>query len=440
MLASSFGASALGAEDGPGTSDAIAARVPKQETGAESDHLTGNWGGLRDRLVDRGVHLYAGYTGEVLGNVSGGLRRGAVYEGLFELAVDLDTEKLGLWRNGLVHVSSIYPHGSSVSRYVGDILTVSNIDAFDSWRLYELWIEQRFADERFSVRFGQLLVDEEFTFSKAAENFINSAFGWPAFISGNVVNTGPAFYVAAPGVRLRYEPSERFFVQSGVYDGDTFDSPTGDPHVNASGTRIHLSGEQGIYWISEAGYHFKGASLEGEYKVGAWLHTGDFTSNFHDRNGDPYLLSGLEPKQHARNFGAYIAANQEIWRDEEANVAVFGRFGGSPPDRSLFTWVFDGGITATGVLPGRTDDKIGAGVAYASLSRDIRKAERLDARLNGNESSGFSDYEAVLELFYSVQITKWWTIQPDFQWIFNPGANTRASDAVVVGLRTSIAF
>ena len=69
---------------------------------------------------------------------------------MFELAVDLDAEKLGLWRGGLLHASSIYPHGSGVSRYTGDLLTVSNIDAYDSWRLYELWIEQRFAMDQFT--------------------------------------------------------------------------------------------------------------------------------------------------------------------------------------------------------------------------------------------------------------------------------------------------
>src|SRR5262249_12464594 len=82
------------------SSTAIAARIPKLETGSEGDHLTGSWGGFRDTLVERGVHFYAGYTGEGLGNVSGGLERGAVYEGLLELGLDLDSAKLGLWNNG----------------------------------------------------------------------------------------------------------------------------------------------------------------------------------------------------------------------------------------------------------------------------------------------------------------------------------------------------
>jgi len=38
----------------------------------ERDTLTGNWGGLRDRLVKDGVTITLTDTGELLSNVSGG--------------------------------------------------------------------------------------------------------------------------------------------------------------------------------------------------------------------------------------------------------------------------------------------------------------------------------------------------------------------------------
>ena len=139
--------------------EVIAAEVKEQETGSEGDHMTGDWGGLRTKLVDRGVHLQAGYIGEVIGNVSGGLKTGAIYEGLFELGVRVDTEAAGLWKNGTFQVSSLFPHGPGFSeKYSGDLLTASNIEAYESWRLYELWYEHTFA-EKFSVRVGQFTAD-----------------------------------------------------------------------------------------------------------------------------------------------------------------------------------------------------------------------------------------------------------------------------------------
>jgi porin len=425
--------------------EVVAAEVRERETLRESDHLTGDWAGWRSKLVERGIHFQAGYIGEVLANVSGGLRRGASYEGLLELAVELDTERMSLWNGGTFHVSSLYPHGAAFSeKYVGDLLTASNIDAYDSFRLYQFWYEQTFMNDQFSVRFGQLLADDEFAFTEPGGYFLNSAFGWPAFISANTVNTGPAFFVAAPGVRFRYQPSERFFAQAGVFDGDSFDSAEGDPRINRSGTRIHLSKDQGAFAMAEAGFRLnaeEGATgLPGEFKIGTWLHTADFSSNNEDADGNPFVVSGAEPKSHSNNFGLYAAGQQMIWREEsEQGIYAFARVGGGPRDRSFFELVADGGVTYHGLLPGRDEDVFGIGAVYARVSRDIRRTEQLDAEINGAVYPGFSEYEAVLEAFYAIPITKWWTVQPDFQWIFNPGAG-RAADAVVVGLRTEIVF
>jgi porin len=357
-----------------------------------------------------------------------------VAEGLLEVGLEIDPQPLGLWNNGRFRVSALYPHGKGASeKYAGDLLTVSNIDAFDSFRLWELWYEHHFMGEKLSLRFGQILADEEFTFTEAGGGFLNSAFGWPAFISANVINTGPAFFVAAPGARLRYEPTESFFIHAGVYDGDTFDDRDGDPHPTASGTRIHLSEDQGLYAMAEAGFRLNGgkenAGLPGVYKIGTWLHTGDFASNF-----DP-------DKTHSKNFGAYISAEQMICREEgDQGLWAFARAGVAPRDRSFFEFVTDFGLSCTGALPTRDEDVLGIGFVYARISRDIRRFERFDAEVNGTPYEAFSDHESVLEAFYSVQVNKWWTIQPDFQWIFNPGGTAAFSDAVVIGVRSAIVF
>ena len=55
--------------------------------------LTGTWGGLRPMLKDEaGLQLNATYIGEVLGNPTGGLKQGAVYEDRINFAVDADLD------------------------------------------------------------------------------------------------------------------------------------------------------------------------------------------------------------------------------------------------------------------------------------------------------------------------------------------------------------
>ena len=92
------------------------------------------------------------------------------------------------------------------------------------------------------------------------------------------------------------------------------------------------------------------------------------------------------------------------------------------------------------MIPSRDEDMAGLGVVYARISRDIVRRERLDANVNGTEYSAYSSHETVLEAFYTLQIAKWWTVQPDVQWIFNPGGRESVPDAVVATLRTSLVF
>lgn len=426
----------------------VAARVPGGETGLESDHLTGNWNGIRSVLVELGIHLSAGYTGEALANVSGGLSRGAEYAGLFEMALELDTYRLGLQEGGLFKISSLHPHGSSLSRRrIGDLQTLSNIDAFDSFRLYDFWFQQSFLDERVSIRVGQMAADEEFAYTEPGGYFMNSSFGWPAFISANTVNTGPAFFVAAPGIRLRVDPGENFFLQAGIFDGDTFDSPTGDPRPNASGTRIHLGPEQGYFSIYEAGFKVNPSEAEdglaGMYKIGAWHHSGDFADNFRDETGGAAVVTGGPARMHSQNYGAYAAGEQMLYREEAGKgdgLAIFARAGVSPSDRSLFDFTFDGGLLYSGLLPGRDDDVAGLGVAYARVSNDIARSERADRDVNGTTYRAISDHETVIEAFYQLQLRKWWLLQPDVQYIIHPGGSSAIPNALVIGIRTSLSF
>jgi len=60
------------------------------------------------------------------------------------------------------------------------------------------------------------------------------------------------------------------------------------------------------------------------------------------------------------------------------------------------------------------------------------------------------DHETAIELSYIAQITPWWSLQPDLQYVIHPGGNvadpkaprgvSSTSDALVLGLRTTFKF
>ena len=70
----------------------------------ERGSLTGDWGGLRNDLVDLGINLDVSLTQVFQSNVSGGLESspGLRYAGSADYNLSIDTDKLGLWPGGLL--------------------------------------------------------------------------------------------------------------------------------------------------------------------------------------------------------------------------------------------------------------------------------------------------------------------------------------------------
>jgi porin len=318
-------------------------------------------------------------------------------------------------------------------RYLGDFMAASNIEAFDSTRLYSWWFEAEHAG--WSLRAGALLADEEFGGTDGGGHLVNSVFGWPAFISANTVNTGPAFFVAAPGVRLARALSPALTWRGGIYDGDTFDSPAGDPTVNRDGLHYRLGGAQGWFLITELVYAPEAGPTR--LKLGAWHHTATFADQHVDATGRPFLLSGAEARAHSGNTGAYASVERLLAGapDKPGHVDTFLRFGAAPSDRNTLTWALDTGLSWHGPLPGRPDDVAAIGLAHAAFSsRAAATARLLDP------TGPALDHEQAVEVSYTVSLNEHVSVKPDVQYIRHPGGSRAQRDALLVMLRVNAEF
>src|SRR5437762_11355181 len=65
---------------------------------------------LPNPLAKYGVKFAATYIGEALGNVSGGLKQGTIYEGRLNLAVDVDLQKLAGLNQLTFHANMFQMH------------------------------------------------------------------------------------------------------------------------------------------------------------------------------------------------------------------------------------------------------------------------------------------------------------------------------------------
>jgi porin len=439
----------------------------------EQPFLTGKWGGFRDTLSDQGIDVAFSSTSEGMGNVSGGVRRGAAYNGLLEFGLDADLEKLVGWPGGTFHVHAVYPHGSPFSeRYVGDLGGVTNLEFYDSYRLYELWVEQTFFEERFSMRVGQMGADEEFWVSDYGLLFLNDTFGTPAAVGGNMPVA--SYPLAALGIRLRLEPVKGWSAQLGVYDGNAAPAVNGDFSPDAAdtnefnhyGSRVSLRRDEGAVLVFEMAYRFNQPELErpafhqvqrhpdpepgrgerglaGSYKVGVTYHTDAFTDIY-----DATLsalgssLAPTAPRGAEGNYAIHFVADQELFRERGSDVQGLGAFARgafAPPGRNFFDRSVEGGVRYLGPLPGRDEDELGLACRYLGISDRVADATRAANHRDGTRESE-PDYEVVIELTYNMHLTPAVTLQPDVQYVIHPGGSGAQDSALIIGLRTTFAF
>src|SRR5690348_3055976 len=174
---------------------------------------------LPNPFDSRGLKFSASYIADVIGNPTGGLHQGAVYEGRLNLAVDLDLAKLAGAQGLSFHANIFQIHGRGLSRdEIGNILLVSSIEALATTRLYEAWFEQKWSNDKYSVRAGQLAADAEFITSKYTDVFVNATYGWPAITATNMPSGGPSPPLAAMGARFKAELDQNVTVLAAIFD------------------------------------------------------------------------------------------------------------------------------------------------------------------------------------------------------------------------------
>jgi porin len=420
---------------------------------AEQDYLLGDWGGLRTDLSKRGIDFEFFYIASNPHNLSGGIDTGGVYQGAFLMLLDLDSEKLAGYHGGHLHVGGVSLHGEDhfSDNHIGDLNKVNLIDFPNAWRLWELWYEQTFCNDKLSLKVGQMAVDQdflkaEFYNSLASINLLNQTFFYPT-LAFNVYDV-PGFPVGhhalpsspfgAPGVRLRWDPLPQLYVQAAAYDG----LPDQE-----NGTRINLNSKEGALLYFEVGYKLnqrkEDTGLPGNFKIGGYYHTDDFPDNESVFNA----MLGLGPvRSHEGTYGGYFLVDQYLFREvgkedpAQQGLVGFFRLTGAPADRNLTQFGVDGGLVYKGLIPTRDYDSIAVAGSYLEMSDDIADGQRLINSVAPGTFPHLVDYEAAVEVAYKAQMTAWWTLHLSVQRAIHPGGSADHRDAWAFILASTLRF
>ena len=349
------------------------------------------------------VLFEATYTGEIMANAAGGVKRGSRYLDNLDLVLEADLEALAGWRGAELHVYGLYNNGNSISELTGDSFAVSNIETGASaFRLYEAWIEQKIGDS-FSAKFGLYDLNSEFDSLETSGLFIGSAHGIGAGISQSGLNGPSIFPSTSLAIRL-----EKTFSSGVKIRAALLDAVPGDPDRSGR-TAVRLSSDEGALAIAELDVPVG----KGRLLLGHWRYTADFET-----------FDGAET---SGNAGTYLRGETEIWGRDETRLDGFFRIGRAAGRFNMFDTFASAGVKLTGVAADDGEDELGLAVARAWTSDGYR------------ESMGAGSGETVFELTYRRSVLPFLTLQPNVQYVLSPSADPAIDDALVFGLRAEIA-
>lgn len=446
------------------------AKILDQDTGQHpenNDMLLGDIQGLRPWMAQYGLTFTAVDINEVWGNPHGGTKQGAAYEGMTTLTLNWDPEKLTGIKNGLFNVSALQIRGRTFSNEnLSSLAPISGIEARRSTRLWELWYQQGFWDDKLSVRIGKLSLDQEFNISDYGTLFLNASFGWPMISSVDTYSGGIAYPLSSPGIRFSFQPNKNWTNLFAVTDDNpndvSFCNPSGaftcDPQAkNLSGTQFNF--RTGVFVINELQYHLnpesddhpQNSGYPGSYRLGAYFDSAGFPDQRYNALKQPLANPSVEQSAYMRrtNWSVYAIADQMIWRssaDSIHSAGIFGRIQTAPGDRSPINVAGDAGIVYKGIF-GNEHDSVGLGYGFGSFSDRARQYDR-DYRYFNDPNWRVRGTEHHLEMTWQIQATPWLELKPDFQYIFNPGGglqlnegyHKRIQNEAIFGLRSTVNF
>jgi porin len=378
------------------------------------------------------------YTGELLNNVAGGARRGSVFAGAGAAQLTVRLRPLLGWNGARLFVFFLGTNGGAPSGLVGDVQGLSNLEAPPGIRLEEAWLQQNMLGNRVSLLAGRYDLSSEFYFTGSGNLFVNSSLGTGANFGLSGVE-GPSIYpFTSVGARVEAKPSPNTVVRMAALDGVPVDRPDGGIHLFAPGDGALIVGEFALLSRPDTAAVPRSRRFQigrglsrpysGKVALGGWYYTAHFPDLVDT------LITGA-PLQHRGSVGGYIIADQTIWRAPHggpALVTMFAQLGVSDPRVNQVGGYVGGGLTMAAPFAKRTHDELGVAIAAArngSHFTDVQSAAGISAAS-----------ETALELTYLAQFAGWIAVQPDLQYIINPGGTRTHRDAVAIGLRIAVSY
>jgi len=419
----------------------------------ELQYASGNWFGPRDFLHEHGFDFSTVYTGLFLGNPVGGNSQTFAYADNISLSLLIETEKLFGWKGGRFVMSAMQQDGgwqenlSSVN-HIGNQFTVNGIVGGQTIKWVNLYWNQDIWDGRINWIFGRCCAMDEFDNSPLLWNYVGSLQAAPT----NMKTTWSpnASWGSRVKLRLTRDTDLRYFVYQATIN-------------SLNGLNWNFYPDDGVSMFAQYSWNPEfcrpGSCSIFDY-CNSDTTSSDKKDEFSNKNfKDPVDISKLKKLPGHYFWGAYyttagtaqftsssnldnayafyLHADQMVYRPNpltEAGLILWTELAYSPEASiSILTYQAKGGCIYQGLIPGRVNDSTIFGLGFGGFSPSYQSSQ---------ESQGLGDpiYEMVSEFGYRINLTRFFYVQPDLQYIVNPGGTGHIPNALVLGAQVGITF
>jgi len=396
----------------------------------DRQYLLGSLDGARDRWSASGFLFNAGITQAVQGVVDGAGEDGSTrFQGSADLYLGIDTGRAGWWSKGLIiaHVEGNWDNPVSDT---GALLPISSDGTMpgtpSSSALSELYLSQVLPN-KYSLVAGKFAAtayaDRSFFANNERTQFMNEGLVNNPILGSFVPYT-------TWGALLTKEINSSFEIVGALVANNTKATSVGLDDLDVDELTA------GLVFAWKPQFIGKPAS----YSVILGYTNKDTVA--YDV-GERYFLEeivGIVPivekdSNHAIVIGGsqYFSVNEDARRSDGQPVGVgpFFRLGFAPSDRNAIDQFYSIGLGGNGGILNRHDDNWGIGVAYTSISDDLRDdLGALDFDVDSNET--------VFEAFYNVAWTP--AIKTSFNAQHVNSADPSLDNSIVLAMRLQVDF
>lgn len=379
------------------------------------NNATGDWGGVRQDLIEAGITPSLSYGADFLANPIGGQEQESAYSAGLYASLNVDLQTLVGLKGTSLFMSGIWDQGRDLSGdSIGNFFDVSNTFNGRSLRAAQIYLRQQLWDGDFDFAVGRISAGDDFAASDLYAYYVSAAINSnPQTLESNTQS-----FTIAPlvqwGARVSVTPAQGSHITVGSY----LANPGADDD-NGRGLNFTLDPSDGVLAVAEYGHEnpLEGllTALPGQIRFGGYYDFADF----------PILDDPAT--EESGSFGLYLAGEQMIYREDARStqgLTTWAAFTFAPQkDINAVPFAAYGGALYRGLAPTRPSDVTALGLYYADFS------ERLVDQ----------SYEFVVEANHRFQLAPWLYITPDMQYVVNPNGGA-IPNALVVGAELGIGF